>query len=413
VIGGSRVELEDPGSRDWSTAPTTDRTCCHRRADARAAAHCFVQASMKAAVLRGDSPSLVITEVATPTPGPGEVLIEVAACGVCHTDLHVMKGEVAFPRPAVLGHEVSGRIAALGKDVAGLAVGDEVACSFMMPCGTCRHCVAGHDDLCSTFFAFNRLRGTLYDGRTRLFDSAGEPIWMYSMGGLAQYCVVPSSDVFVVPEGVDLADVAIVGCSSFTAFGAVHNVARLTMVDRIAVVAVGGVGLSIIQFARAAGVSDIVAVDVENEKLAAATRAGASTVINSRTHDPVEVVQDLTHGRGLDVAFEALGSPQTFSLCLHLLGDGGRAVIVGIAAAGRTGEVDLARIVRRKLQILGSYGGRARTDMPHLLELVRRGVVRPSELITTRVPLSRADEAYRQLAAGKVVGRAIVEMASP
>ncbi len=151
---------------------------------------------MKAAVWRGDSPALTIEELEKPTPLRGEVLVEVAACGVCHTDLHVLKSEVAFPAPAVLGHEVSGTVAAVGPDVDSVAVGDRVVCSFIMPCGTCRHCVRGYEDLCETFFAYNRLKGTLYDGTTRLARKDGSPVWMYSMGGLAEYCVVPATDVF-------------------------------------------------------------------------------------------------------------------------------------------------------------------------------------------------------------------------
>jgi S-(hydroxymethyl)glutathione dehydrogenase/alcohol dehydrogenase len=365
---------------------------------------------MKAAVFAGDAPSLRIEDLPMPRPARGEVLVQVAACGVCHTDLHVLKAEVAFPVPAVLGHEVSGTVVETGADVANVSVGDRVICSFIMPCGSCRHCVRGYEDLCETFFAFNRLRGTLYDGTTRLRRTDGSPVWMYSMGGLAEYCVVPQTDVFRVPDDVDLADVSIVGCSAFTAYGAVRNVAQLGMGDRVAVIAAGGVGSSIIQFARAAGASQVIAVDVSDEKLAAAKALGATEVVNSATQHAVTRVIELSGGTGVDVAFEALGRKETFATAVDVLDDGGRAVVVGIASAGSRGEVDLARLVRRKLSILGSYGARARADMPRLIELVRQGVVRPNDVITRRYPLDQADEAYQALARGEIVGRAVVEM---
>jgi S-(hydroxymethyl)glutathione dehydrogenase/alcohol dehydrogenase len=221
---------------------------------------------------------------------------------------------------------------------------------------------------------------------------------------------VPQTDVFRVPDDVDLADVSIVGCSAFTAYGAVRNVAELGIGDRVAVIAAGGVGSSIIQFARAAGASQVIAVDVSDEKLAAAKALGATDVVNSATQNAVTRVLELSGGTGVDVAFEALGRKETFATAVDVLDDGGRAVVVGIAPAGSRGEVDLARLVRRKLSILGSYGARARADMPQLIELVRQGVVRPNDVITRRYPLDQADEAYQALARGEIVGRAVVEM---
>ncbi len=359
---------------------------------------------------RGDSPGLHIEELPVPKPLFGEVLVKVAACGVCHTDLHVLRGEVRFPPPGVLGHEVSGVVESTGDGVTGLRPGDRVVCSFIMPCGTCRHCVSGNEDICATFFAYNRLKGTLYDGTTRLRRHDGTAVSMYSMGGLAEYCVVPQTDVFKVPDELDLADVSIVGCSSFTAYGAVHNIAGLGMGDRVAVIAVGGVGSSIIQFARAAGVGQVIAVDVSDEKLAAAKVIGATHTVNSATEDAVSRVVELSGGTGVDVAFEALGNSATFATAVDVLDDGGRAVVVGIAPAGSRGDIDLARLVRRRLSILGSYGAKARSDMPQLINLVRQGVVRPRDVITRRYDLDRADEAYQALARGEIVGRAVIEM---
>ncbi|MGI5151295.1 zinc-binding dehydrogenase [Plantactinospora sp. CA-294935] len=366
---------------------------------------------MKAVVLTGASGELRLAELARPEPGPGEVLVEVAACGVCHTDLHVIKGEVAFPTPAVLGHEVSGLVRGTGAGVTGFADGDRVAGSFIMPCGACRHCVRGHEDLCEPFFAYNRLRGTLYDGRTRLARPDGSPVWMYSMAGLAEYAVVPATAVFRVPDGLPLRDAAVLGCSVFTAYGAVHNVARLRLGETVAVVAVGGVGSNIVPLARASGAGTVIAVDRSPDKLAAAAELGATHLVDAAREDVRARIAEITGGRGVDVAFEVLGRPETFELALDLLGDGGRAVIVGIAPAGVTGRIDITRLVRRKLQVLGSYGARARTDMPALLHLVAQGVIRPGQVITRRYGLADAAAAYAALDRGEIVGRAVVEVA--
>jgi S-(hydroxymethyl)glutathione dehydrogenase/alcohol dehydrogenase len=175
-------------------------------------------------------------------------------------------------------------------------------------------------------------------------------------------------------------------------------------------VAVGGVGSAIVQLARAMGASVIVAVDRSEEKLKAASLLGATHQLNAETDDVAARVAEITDGRGVDVAFEVLGRAETFELALSLLGDGGRAVMVGIAPAGVTGRVDITRLVRRKLRILGSYGGRARTDMPALLRLAAQGVLRPGQVITRRYPLEDAAEAYAALDRGEIVGRAVIEM---
>jgi len=289
-------------------------------------------------------------------------------------------------------------------------MGDTVACSFIMPCGTCRHCVRGKEDLCEAFFSHNRLRGVLYDGETRLARQCGEPIAMYSMAGLAEYCVVPDTDVFVLPEAIGTADAAVLGCSVFTSLGAVKNVAKLLVGESVAVVAVGGIGLNIVQMAVAFGASQIIAIDISDEKLRLAADLGATHLINSRNADPVEAVRELTGGRGVDVAFEALGSAVTVETAIHLVDDGGRVVLVGIAPDGVAAGLDVAHVVRRKIQILGSYGARARTDMPTVLSLVASGAIDVKALITDRFSLEQADKAYDLLSAGKIVGRAVIDI---
>ena len=363
---------------------------------------------MAAVVLEKAPGGLHVEQIPIPEPREGEVLVKVHACGVCHTDLHVIKGEVAFPTPAVLGHEISGTIAALGPGVAGPPPGTCVASAFIMPCGRCRLCAIGRDDLCDNFFAMNRLKGTLYDGTSRLRRKDGSTLWMYSMAGLAEYAVVPATDVFPLPPSLPLAESSVLGCAVFTAFGAVRHAADLRGGERVAVVAAGGVGLNVIQIAQAFGASQIIAVDVRDEKLEIARRVGATSVINSTTVNATERVRELTDGRGVDVAFEVLGRPETFTQALELIGDGGRMVAVGIAPGKTTAPVEITRLVRRGLRIIGSYGARTRADMPEVIRLAAHGSFRPETIVTTRFPLAEADVAYQALARGDIVGRAIV-----
>jgi S-(hydroxymethyl)glutathione dehydrogenase/alcohol dehydrogenase len=363
---------------------------------------------MLAAILESAPGGLRLEQIPVPEPRAGEVLVKVRACGVCHTDLHVMKAEVAFPTPAVMGHEISGIVAALGPGVAGPAVGTRVASAFIMPCGFCTPCGAGRDDLCDSFFAMNRLKGTLYDGTTRLRRADGSPIAMYSMAGLAEYAVVPATDVFPLPDSLPLEESAVLGCAIFTAYGAVRHGGDLRGGERIAVVATGGVGINIIQIAKAFGASQIIAVDVRDEKLEAARRLGATDVVNSAGVDPVARVRELTEGRGVDVAFEVLGIPQTFQQSFEMIRDGGRMVAVGIAPGRTTAAVEITRLVRRELRIIGSYGARTRSDMPEIIRLAAQGIFRPETMVTQRFTLEQADAAYQALARGEIVGRAIV-----
>lgn len=365
---------------------------------------------MRAAILSAPGEGLRVESIPVPQPRAGEVLVRVAACGVCHTDLHVIKQEVAFPTPCVLGHEIAGTVAALGPGVAGPPVGTPVVSAFIMPCGTCRFCVQGRDDLCETFFALNRLKGTLYDGETRLARPDGSPLWMYSMAGLAEYAVVPATDVFPLPDGVPLHEAAILGCAVFTAYGAVRNSADVRVGESVAVVAVGGVGMNLVQVARAFGAGVIVAVDIQDDKLAMARQLGATHTVNGAKENAVAAVRAITGGQGVDVAFEALGRPETFIQASEVLRDGGRMVAIGIAPGTTTAPLEITRLVRRSQRVIGSYGARTRTDMPQVLALAAQGVLRPEGVVTRRFGLDQVDDAYRQLAAGQIQGRAIIQM---
>jgi len=364
--------------------------------------------TMQAAVLVAPGEPLRLETIPRPRPLAGEVLVRVRGCGVCHTDLHVMKGEVAFPTPCVLGHEIAGIVEEVGPGVSACAPGDRVVCAFIMPCGHCRHCIRGRDELCETFFAQNRLRGTLYDGTSRLRRDDGTTLAMYSMAGLAEYAVVPASDVFAVPETLDLASAAVLGCAVFTAYGAVAHAAQVRPGDRVAVVAAGGVGLNIVALARVFGARQVIAVDIAADKLATAAALGATDTVDASTVDPVAAVRELTAGQGVDVAFEALGRPQTVQQAFKMACDGGSVVAVGIGAGAAAAEIEITHMVRREIRLIGSFGARTRTDMPRVVELAAAGAIDLDRLISERVGLEEAERVYKALDRGEILGRALV-----
>lgn len=367
---------------------------------------------MRAAVYTAANEPLRIEDLDDPTPHAGEVAINVTSCGVCHTDLHVLKGELPFPAPAVLGHEVAGVISEVGPETGDIAVGDRVVTSFIMPCGHCAQCRRGNEEICQTFFAYNRGKGQLYDGQTRLFRPGGEPVWMYSMGGLAERSVTPVTSVYRIPDNVELADVASVGCSTMTAYGALRHAADVRVGDTVAVIAAGGVGSALVQLASVFGASVIVAVDISDAKLTGARELGATHTVNSAKVDAPEAIREITGGRGVDVAFEALGNVRTFNVARDSVVEGGQVVVVGIAPRGTTAEFDLATIARRKIQIKGSYGAKPRRDMPVLLDLVARGQLRPQDSVSRHYDFSEVQAAYDALNRGETVGRAVIDIAT-
>ncbi|CAI5530305.1 unnamed protein product, partial [Closterium sp. Naga37s-1] len=390
--------------------------------------------TMRAAVMREVGAPLRVELLHIPRPQAGEVLIKTRACGVCHTDLHVMRGHVAFPAPCVLGHEVSGEVVdhGAGTDAATIArlpVGSRVVAAFIMPCGSCFFCTHGQEDICSTFFAFNRLHGTLYDGHTRLFsaDPSAAPLAMYSMGGLADYCVAPATAVAPLPPALPLPEAAVMGCALFTAFGALRHAGDVRAGETVAVVGAGGVGGSCVQVARAMGAASIIAVDVAEDKLQRCRALGATHTVNAAKEDVVDAIRAITGGRGVDVAVEALGRAETFGQTVHAVRDGGRAVMVGIAAAGTTAAVDITRLIPAwglptcmipstplfpslQIKIIGSYGAKARSDLPAVVALAAAGRVDVVSSVTERYRLEDADSAYCKLEKGNVLGRAIVDM---
>ena len=232
---------------------------------------------------------------------------------------------------------------------------------------------------------------------------------MYSMGGLAEYAVIPETAIYALPDPLPLEESAIIGCAAMTAYGAVTHGGETKAGDQVVIVATGGVGSMVVQVARAAGASRVIAVDLGSEKLDAARRLGATDAVDAGGEDAVARVLELTGG-GADVVFEVLGSERTFTQGLAMVRDGGRLVAVGIAPAGVTAPVEITRLVRRSIHVVGSYGARVRRDMPVILELVESGAISPAASLTRRFPLAEAAEAYAALDRREIVGRAIVVM---
>lgn len=372
---------------------------------------------MKAVVWRGDpDPTKMKVEMLRmPKPRKGEVLVKVRACGVCHTDLHCIQGEVPFPAPAVFGHEISGTVVGLGEGAneSRLPVGTKVACTFIMPCGTCHHCKVGEEDTCEPFFSKNRLKGQLYDGETRLFEKSGEPVAMYSFAGLAEYAVVPETAVFPLPSALtqDLfAESALLGCAFFTAMGAVRHAAQMKAGQSVVILGAGGIGGGLIQLTKFLGASPVIAVDISDKALQLARELGADHCINALTENVVERIASLTGGLRADICFEALGSKATFEQAIMSVRDGGKACYVGIADVRTKAEVPITHVVRRRISLVGSYGARASQDMPVLIDIAAAGGVKLGSAVTRRFPLEGAAEAYSLLKNRQIAGRAIIEM---
>lgn len=289
---------------------------------------------MRAAVLRRMGEPMSVEDVILDPPGPGEVRVRVAAAGVCHSDLHLAEGHLGPERvPIVLGHEGAGVVEALGPDVTGHALGDRVAFCFVPSCGTCRQCVAGRRNLCEPAGA-DAWKGTMSDGTTRLRTAEGERLLHFNfVSCFAESCVVPVASAVPLPAGLPLWKAALVGCGVVTAFGAVHEVARVQEGDSVCVIGCGGVGLHVITAARIAGADPIVAVDRGAEKLERARGFGATHTVDAKTGDLVESVRRLSDG-GVDHAFEVVGRADTIRQAWDVLRPGATAVVVGLAPRG-------------------------------------------------------------------------------
>ena len=357
---------------------------------------------MKAAVLYAPNQPLQIEDVEVDEPQANEVLIKTSATGVCHSDLHFMEGKWMYPMPVVLGHESAGVVEKVGPGVANVKPGDRVVVAFVQSCGQCDRCTTGRPNLCSNSQSLNRM------GRIKL---NGQPMVQFAgMSAFAEYQLVSSKACVVVPDGVPMEVAALVGCSVMTGVGAVTNTVKLQVGQTVAVVGCGGVGLNIIQGARLAGASRIIAVDMLESKLAAAREFGATDVVDASKGNAVQAVQQLTGG-GVDYAFEAIGLMKTAQQCFEMAKRGGQAVVVGMLPLAEELTIPNAGMsFLGEKGIIGSYYGSTRQtyDMPWLMELYRQKRLKIDELITKRWELGQINEAYESLKGGEVNRSVIV-----
>ncbi|MCC6961154.1 MAG: Zn-dependent alcohol dehydrogenase [Dehalococcoidia bacterium] len=351
---------------------------------------------MKAAVLYAPNQPLVIENIELDEPQADEVLIKTAATGVCHSDLHFMEGKWMCPMPVVLGHESAGVVEKVGSAVTNVKPGDRVVVAFVQSCGACDNCITGRPNLCSNGQSLNRM------GRVKL---NGQPLPQFAgMSAFCEYQLVSNKACVRVPDGVPMEVAALVGCSVMTGVGAVTNTVKLQVGQTVAVVGCGGVGLNIIQGAKLAGASRIIAVDLVESKLAAAKEFGATDVVDASSGDAVAQVTGMTGG-GVDYAFEAIGLMKTAQQCFAMAKRGGQAVVVGMLPLMEELTLPAAGIsFLGEKGIVGSYYGSTRQtyDMPWLMELYRQKRLKIDELISRRYELGQINEAYDALKGGEV-----------
>jgi S-(hydroxymethyl)glutathione dehydrogenase / alcohol dehydrogenase len=354
---------------------------------------------MRAAILYEVGKPLAVEPVEMQEPRPGEVAVRIAATGVCHSDLHYIKGDLAYPLPVVLGHEAAGVVEAVGSGVDSVRPGDHVVLLFAPSCGRCRYCDAGRPHLCEMRY---RVRGKMPDGTTRLRWRGQDLHHFTCVSSWAEMAVVPASGVLRISEEVPFTVAALLGCAVTTGVGAVVNTARVEAGSSVAVFGVGGVGINVVQGARIAGAGVIIAVDLLEHRLEAARRFGATHTVNAREEDPVRMIQSLTRG-GADYAFEVIGRPPVVRQAVDCLARGGVAVAIGLPPAASEYAVGGPAFVLNEKTLRACFYGSAhlRGDIPRLLELYHGKRLLLDELVTATYPLERVNEAVAALDRGE------------
>jgi 6-hydroxycyclohex-1-ene-1-carbonyl-CoA dehydrogenase len=341
---------------------------------------------MRAAVFHEAGAPLTVQDWPEPEVGAGEILVRVAACGLCHTDLHYVDHAVATAKrpPLILGHEATGIVAALGDGVTNVREGDRVLLPAVLPCGSCTACRLGRENICLNL----RMLGNDVDG------------------AYAEYVKAPARDVFILPDEIPLVEGCIIADAVTTPYHAVKNRAEVRPGDYVVVYGCGGVGLNVVQLARLAG-GIVVAVDIAEEKLEHARRLGATATIDAKGEPGgvAKAVRKLTGGAGADIAIEAIGNPATMRDAFGTLRPGGRLVVVGYSDH----EVALAagRIMYREMEIRGSLGCRP-VDYPRVIELARAGRIEVASLVTARFPLDEINAGLDALRAGRGIRSVVV-----
>jgi S-(hydroxymethyl)glutathione dehydrogenase/alcohol dehydrogenase len=355
----------------------------------------------RAVICRELNRPVVVERITVDSPKRGEVMVKLAACGVCHSDLSATNGTIALPPPLILGHEGAGEVVEVGEGVTGLAVGDHVVASFIYMCGKCRFCSLGRPVLC---VEQGKALTTLPDGTLRTKDAQGKPLNIFSgCGVMAEYATVHVDNLVKIDPRIPLDRAALVGCAVTTGVGAVFNTARVRPGASVAVFGCGGVGLNVIQGAAIAGAERIVAVDTLETKLEMAKQFGATDVLLAKpVEDLTKALKKLTGG-GADYAFECVGSGELAAAAYKATGRGGMAVVVGVAKPGDTTSVRTMTLPFEEKTLTGSYFGSCvpRVDFPRMLGLYMQRKLKLDELITKRYSIDEAPQAFADLEAAK------------
>ena len=357
--------------------------------------------TVSAAVLLEAPGEFCVTEIWMDAPAANEVLVRTVAAGLCHSDLHYSSGLLERPLPAAMGHEASGVVVAVGDRVSAISPGDRVvACP--PSCGVCVECSRGRVHRCAGKPGLQR--GARMS-RLRLPDGT-EVHQASDMGTFADHFLVDESSVRRVPPSVSLEVAATVGCAVVTGVGAVVNTAQVRPGSTVAVVGCGGIGLNIIQGAVLSGADRVIAIDSTPAKLSIATAFGATDVIlvePGGADQVVASVQEVTGGRGVDYSFEAVGRPETVSLCWELLGERGLATIAGVLPAGASLTLSSRGLFAEK-RIQGCYMGSAQfsRDIPRIFEMYEEGRLKLDELVSARIGLDQINDGFDAMRRGEV-----------
>jgi S-(hydroxymethyl)glutathione dehydrogenase / alcohol dehydrogenase len=355
---------------------------------------------MRAAIFTGPGRALDIVEmIDIDDPRPGEVLVRIRYCGVCHSDLSIIDGALPFPVPAILGHEASGTIAAVGSDVTDLAEGARVVLSMRPPCGHCYWCVRNEPVLCA------ETAGPPGSGEPRAWH-AGKPVTRgFRLGAFAEYALVEASGVAQVPDAVPLDAAALVGCAIQTGIGSVTNVAKTEPGATAAVVGLGGVGLAVIQGLVLSGAGTIIGIDPGAERRERAIKLGATAAFDSADADLPQRVLAAVGRIGCDYVFDTVSSTQTTRVASDISRAGGKVVLIGVTGEAQPLGISSMDLVMRQKSIVGSFLGNCHSqrDLPKYLNLCSAGRLDLKALVTAIRPLSEINTALSELRAGKGV----------
>ncbi|MDG2242168.1 MAG: zinc-dependent alcohol dehydrogenase family protein [Rhodospirillaceae bacterium] len=371
---------------------------------------------IQAAVLRevgakppyADSAPLKIESLELDPPGPGELLVQVKAAGLCHSDLSVINGSRPRPTPMALGHEAAGVVKEVGSGVTRFSVGDHVALVFVPSCGYCVPCAEGRPALCEPGAAAN-VAGTLVSGERRLHVDSGDVHHHLGVSAFADHAVVSETSCVKIDPSLTFEEAALFGCAVITGVGAVLNTAKVEPGSRVAVIGLGGVGLNSLLGAVLVGARQIVAVDLRDDKLALARQLGATDAVNASDDNAIEAIKELTGG-GVDYAFEMAGSVPALELAWAITARGGETITAGLPHPDKRMNLPPVQLVGEERTLKGSYLGSCVPvrDIPTYIDLYKSGKLPVDRLMSDRIALGDINAAFDRLAAGETVRQVIV-----